>query len=112
MKDEHLKMDYEPSIIAIASCHATSMYNPFNTNQEIDKNDFGHIIIIFDIITIFAIIIFVKVLEVTQKEYVDHFDEATLEMTDFTIRVDNLPHHKFYGDNDDALRAIITSHFQ
>jgi hypothetical protein len=33
-------------------------------------------------------------------------------MTDFTIRVKNLPHHALYNNNDDLLRAILTAHFE
>lgn len=33
-------------------------------------------------------------------------------MTDFTIRVKNLPHHKYYGDSDEVLKAILMIHFQ
>lgn len=33
-------------------------------------------------------------------------------MTDFSIRVKNLPHHAYYGDNDEVLRAILTAHFE
>lgn len=33
-------------------------------------------------------------------------------MTDFTIRVKNLPHHNLYGDKDDILRAMLTAHFE
>jgi len=33
-------------------------------------------------------------------------------MTDFTLRVKNLPHHKYYGDNDEALKAVLMAHFE
>lgn len=33
-------------------------------------------------------------------------------MTDFTIRVKNLPHHTLYDDKDDVLRAMLTAHFE
>ena len=36
----------------------------------------------------------------------------TIEMTDFTIRVKNLPHHTVYGDKDDILRAMLIAHFE
>lgn len=33
-------------------------------------------------------------------------------MTDFTIRVKGIPHHKKYNDDDAALRSILISHFE
>ena len=33
-------------------------------------------------------------------------------MTDYTIRLKNIPHHKFYEDHDDVLRSYLTAHFQ
>ena len=39
------------------------------------------------------------------------FERDTVQLTDFTIRVTNLPHHEHYGD-DGVLRAVITRHFE
>lgn len=33
-------------------------------------------------------------------------------MTDYTIRIKNIPHHKLYDDHDDVLRSYLTAHFQ
>jgi hypothetical protein len=37
-------------------------------------------------------------------------------MTDFSIRVKGIPHHKFYsdvdGDDDGILKAILLKHFE
>ena len=36
-------------------------------------------------------------------------------MTDFSIRVKGIPHHKFYsddGDDDGTLKAVLLKHFE
>jgi len=58
-----------------------------------------------------SVILFTWILIETQEDYVDRFNDQTIQMTDFTIRVKNLPHHKFYGDNDEALKAVLMTHF-
>jgi hypothetical protein len=40
------------------------------------------------------------------------YDSATIEMTDFTIRVTGIPHHSKYDQSDETLRAMLTMHFQ
>ena len=69
-------------------------------------------IVFFDIATVIAIILFTTILTQTQEEYVEMFDESTIEMTDFTLRIKNLPHHAFYNNNDELLRSILTAHFE
>lgn len=46
------------------------------------------------------------------EDYTYKFQQETVEMTDFSIRVKNLPHHAYYGDNDNVMRAILTAHFE
>ena len=49
-------------------------------------------IVFFDIFTVIGLIIFAKVLLNTQQDYAEAFDRESIQMTDFTIRVQNLPH--------------------
>lgn len=66
----------------------------------------------FDIFTIIGLIIFAQVLLNTQEDFVEAFDLESIQMTDFTIRVQNLPHHVHYKRRDAILEAILTQHFQ
>lgn len=68
------------------------MQNPFKPEESIQKDSLGIIVVFFDMITVVAIILFTKILTANQNNFVDIFDQATLEMSDFTIRVGNLPH--------------------
>jgi len=65
----------------------------------------------FDILSVLSVILFTWILIETQEDFVDRFNNQTIQMTDFTIRVKNLPHHKYYGDNDEALKAVLMAHF-
>lgn len=88
-----------------------TVHNPFS-GDEFAKDQLGVMIVFFDIFSVLALIVFAKVLISTQEDYVKAFDKATIQMTDFTIRVRNLPHHLMYDDKDDVLRAILMQHFQ
>lgn len=101
----------DPQLIALATCISPKIKLP-GVEEEFEKEQLGLMIVFFDIATVLAIIAFTKILIGTQEEYADMFDQATIEMTDFTIRVKNLPHHKYYNNNDDLFRAILTSHFE
>ena len=66
------------------------------TGVENTKKELG--VFVVTIITVVAIMLFSRVLTTAQQAYVEVFDGATVDMADFTIRVMNLPHHKYYGD--------------
>ena len=53
---------------------------------EFQKNDFSVIIVAFDIITIFILIWFAYFLEEKQKEFVENFEDETIQMNDFCVR--------------------------
>lgn len=53
---------------------------------EFQKNDFSVIIVAFDIITILILIWFAYFLEEKQKEFVENFEDETIQMTDFCVR--------------------------
>ena len=62
--------------------------------------------------TVLCLILFTNVLKFTQNTYVEKFDETTLEVQDFTIRVDNLPHQLEYLYDENVFRGILTQHFE
>lgn len=97
--------------MALAKCASLKVENPF-TGSEYSKESLGVFIVFFDICTVIGLIIFMNLLSETQEDYVEIFDQATVQITDFTVRVKNMPHHKCYGDDDDVLRAAIITHFE
>lgn len=111
LKTEAAVKDANPQVIALATCVSPKIENPF-TGAEWDKDSLGVLVVFFDIATVIAMILFAKALIATQEDYVEAFDLATIQMTDFTVRVQNLPHHLLYGNKDDVLRAVLTVHFR
>lgn len=99
-------------MILIASCLSPKIQNPFNEEEYWEKSQFGILVVFFDMGSVILIIIFAELLNNSQEDYANKFNQQTIEMTDFTIRVKNLPHHEKYFDKDDVLRAMITHHFQ
>lgn len=98
-------------MIMIASCVSPKIQNPFDDKEYWEKDQFGVLIVFFDMVTVSLIVIFSILLNNSQEDYAHNFNMQTIEMTDFTIRVKNLPHHEKYYDNDDVLRAVVTQHF-
>jgi hypothetical protein len=118
----------EPRIIILAMCEDLDIMDPF-TGITIHKKDFGMIIVIVDIIVILALIIFTWALEIGQENYVKMYLDHTIEMTNFTIRIKNLPDEKFYCHDpeggepletltnhkefrDNMLKGLLIDHFQ
>lgn len=97
--------------MALASCISPEIKNPF-TGTELNKDSLGVFIVFFDIASVIAMILFTKALISNQEDYVSEFDQATIEMTDFTLRVQNIPNHLLYGNKDELLRAMLTVHFE
>lgn len=100
-----------PHMIYLANCVASKFKDPF-TGKEYTKETLGLFVVLFDVASVIALVVFTSVLIDTQEEYAETFDAATIEMADFTMRVRNLPHHKFYENNDEALRAALIAHFE
>ena len=66
-----------PQIIAVAQCSSIKIENPF-TGDKYSKQDLGMIVVSFDIITVFIIVIFRYMLQNTQETYVDLFDRQSV----------------------------------
>tara|TARA_B110000285_G_C14991727_1_gene546692 strand:- start:779 stop:1084 length:306 start_codon:yes stop_codon:yes gene_type:complete len=99
----------------IAVCEDYEMQLPWS-DTLITKQDLGWIIVIIDIFVITALILFTYFLENGQNNYVEMYNEFTLEMSDFSLKIKGLPDERHYSDNnikfrDEALRALVISHF-
>jgi hypothetical protein len=55
---------------------------------------------------------FIWRLEKTQKLYSQVFRGNSIEMQDFTVRVQNMPIDSEYENNPDVLQAYLTKHFE
>lgn len=86
LKAESAAKEENPQMLALASCVSPKIENPF-TGTEWDKDTLGVLIVFFDIASVIAMIVFAKTLVATQEDYVEAFDLATIQMTDFTLRV-------------------------
>jgi hypothetical protein len=93
-----------------AYCQAQVAKNPFS-GEEASKYAVGWAVVIVDIIMVIIFLIYIEILEFSQKTYVAEFKDQTIEMTDFTIRVENLPEATEYGENTDNLKAYLMEHF-
>lgn len=80
----------EPNVVMVVECMAPTMTNPF-TDTEMTKNEMGIIVVIIDMAIIVLFLIFISIVETSQKNFVKKFKDQTIEMTDFSIRVKNLP---------------------
>jgi len=72
----------------------------------------GLVVVFIDIIMIVLFLIFIEGLENSQRAYVSKFKDQTVEMTDFAIRVKNLPSNTDYEKNIEVLRAYLITHFE
>ena len=102
--------------MVIAFCEDYDLHLPW-TDTPITKQDLGWIIVIIDIFVIIALILFTWFLENGQNNYVEMYNEMTLEMSDFSLKIKGLPDERYYSEyntkhRDEALRALIVSHFQ
>ena len=100
-----------PRLMALASCEIDDIFNPY-TGNVIRKNEFGFVVVIFDLLVCIAMFAFVYCLSKRQKQYVEQFKDQTIEMTDFSMSISNLPLDDRYGDNEEVLRAYLTSHYE
>ena len=97
-------------------CEDLDLVDPF-TGITINKKDFGMIIVIVDIIVILSLIMFTWALEYGQENYVKMYLDHTIEMSDFTIRISDLPDERHYcpgspEHRDVMLKALLIDHFQ
>lgn len=85
---------------------------PFTDIQLEKKRYLGLLVVGVDGIVILSFFIFIIILRNRQDEYIHQYKMQTIEMSDFTIRVENLPCDIAYGDNEHVLKAKLWRHFQ
>jgi len=79
---------------------------------EIQKASFGIFIVVIDLLVIMTIVCFIYLLEVMQNKYIEEYNKQTIKMSDFTIRVKNLPGEAEFGGKEEILKAELWAHFE
>jgi hypothetical protein len=78
----------------------------------VSKDTFGMLIVVIDLAAIMIIVCFIYALDVGQNRYIAEFKAQTIEMSDFTIRVKNLPSEAEFGGKEEILKAELWAHFE
>jgi hypothetical protein len=105
--------------MAFARCDDLDMPNPFS-DTPLTKYDLGYIILIVDSIVIFVLLLFIYLIEVGQKNFIEIFNANTITPEDFTLKIKGMPDEALYsiGDGnkveyrDETLKALLINHFQ
>ena len=65
-----------------------------------DKETISLLLVIIDIISMLFVLCFINILQSLQRDFSNLFDENTIEVRDFAIKIDNLP-HSYKNANDE-----------
>ena len=69
------------------------------------------VVVWLDIISIIVIIFFAKILKWQQGEYAKYFNNQTIKISDFTVRIKNLPFDNEFDGEENILKAQLWEHF-
>ena len=100
----------EPVFLAQATCDPGNLNVPL-LNIPIPKDVFGICLVLVDFLVIVLIICFIYVLDLRQRQYIKQYKNQTMEMSDYTVRVKNLPNDFEYDGREEILQAHLWSHF-
>ena len=101
----------KPTMMVVSHCLIPEVFSSFR-GYNISKTDLSSAVVAIDIIVVVCLLIFIQVMEAGQKSFVDKFKDSTIEMTDFTIRIKNLPHDAAFGVKEEYLKIYINDHFE
>ena len=79
---------------------------------SIQKNYFGLFVVFIDFVSVLMIIVFIYTLDNRQNEFIAAYNKKTITMSDYTIRVKNLPNDAEYGGKEEVLKAHLWAHFE
>ena len=99
--------DGRPEFMIVGDCILDDVINPFS-GDIMHKETLGVIIVSLDILVVMIVVCFITYLHRRQKDYIDQFKDQTIEMTDFTIRVENLPPDYMFQGNPEILKVFLT----
>lgn len=95
----------------VANCINSWIYVPI-MGKEYLKSEGAQMLVIIDILSVLVLIGYILWLEWSQKKYINDYKLANLEMEDFALSIQGLPHHMKYDNNEHVLRALLVSHFE
>lgn len=78
------------SLVFYSKCLSDEIAIPY-TSFTVDKGYFALYVVGLDIVIGFSFILFISVIRTRQEEYIVEFLMQTVQMSDFTVRVSNLP---------------------
>lgn len=76
-------------------------------NKEVNKNDFGIFVVVFDFLVVIVLIWFVNYLEKRQKAFCEKFQDETIEMSDFCMRLSGMPKNSFFSGKETLLKSKL-----
>ena len=100
----------EPWMLAMSQCQqemVTLDVKQLNRSVEVQKKDFGIVVVFIDFICVFIFIFFTFFLESRQREYAENFEQQTITMSDFTLELSNLPRDGFFNGKEQVLRTML-----
>lgn len=100
----------EPWMLAMSQCKQATVtidVKQLNKSVEVQKKDFGIIVVFIDFLCVFIFIFFTFFLESRQREYAENFEQQTITMSDFTLELANLPRDGFFNGKEQVLRTVL-----
>lgn len=87
MKHVYNKAIIEPDFFVVTNCKNINI-NLWGTDKQISKDKVAMIIVAIDFVSIAIFLIFINIFQIKQQEFVKEFDIETIELRDFTIKLD------------------------
>ena len=99
-----LARDADLKVVFQSQCTSDTIRVPY-TDLEVQKSHFGLGVVLIDVVVVISFYVFTTVVRSRQLEYIREFKLQSIQMSDFTVRVEGLPEDADYGENDAVLRA-------
>lgn len=103
-------------MILVAECRtnevdvSVSYDDQYNYQRTVTKDEFTVLVVAIDVLVVILYIIFYNRLEEQQIQFVEKFEGDTIQMTDFTVMLENLPPDKFFNGDEDVMRMYLWQH--
>lgn len=92
---------------------ADKIYDPFSGEEApFTKAEFSLVLIIFDAVVVLTTIWFINFLSVRMRQYRDEYDRCLTQMSDFTIKLSNLPLDIEFGGKESLLHCALWCHLE
>ena len=75
-----------------------------------NRDNMVFLVIATDFIVIICFMIFIEVLSFQQTHFSKEFAEQTIEMNDFSVRIENMPEFGYYRGDETVLKMKLWCH--